>query len=512
MTLEEIERQFPEVSKNTREAYDRLNGRANRGGLYAQLRGAKETLKKKGLLKGVKEKTESEILGLEAEIREAEAEYNKFQTQKNLLTREFNKLKKAEEEGKLKEATAKGAGNVYQKAIDGLKEAELSLQGYKGEEKYQTAYRKAQAAYETAVSSGLKPKPLGTPRIPVPPVEDKTSKGNAGEEGKVDDNLSAFISTLADPANSNLLKEVQRDFAKNFGYKGPIDGLYSLPFQDAIDSIATKRSSLPQSLQGENLRAFIADDKSAQLLGATAGGLGGGVADPDDYVTIASPSVAKGVINQVFQAELQRDATAEELKKLTPGLIAAQKKNPNRVKIVNGVRQTTQGLDAGQWITDRLQKLPEYAQRKKDKTIPDIQILQDTARNNGLTLLPSQIESYRTRLQNGEKVETIQSNIRAIAANAMPDNVKKLLDAGSDLTEVYQPYRQSMATILEIPMDKIDLNDPTLTNAITDKGNMTLFDFKKSLRKDPRWQYTDNARETVSSGLTQVLKDFGFMG
>jgi hypothetical protein len=75
--------------------------------------------------------------------------------------------------------------------------------------------------------------------------------------------------------------------------------------------------------------------------------------------------------------------------------------------------------------------------------------------------------------------------------------LKKLLDAGSDLIEVYQPYRQSMATILEIPMDKIDLNDPTLTNAITDKGNMTIFDFKKSLRKDPRWQYTDNAREIV---------------
>jgi len=180
--------------------------------------------------------------------------------------------------------------------------------------------------------------------------------------------------------------------------------------------------------------------------------------------------------------------------------------------MVNGVRQTVQGLDAGQWITERLQKLPEYAQRKQDKTIPSIQLLQETARNNGLTLLPSQIESYRLRLQNGEKVETIQSNIRAIAANAMPDNVKKLLEAGSDLNEVYQPYRQSMSTILEIPMDKIDLNDPTLTNAITDKGNMTLFDFKRSLRKDPRWQYTDNARETVSSGLTQILKDFGFMG
>jgi hypothetical protein len=154
----------------------------------------------------------------------------------------------------------------------------------------------------------------------------------------------------------------------------------------------------------------------------------------------------------------------------------------------------------------------EFGKRQDDKTIASIQDLQTTAQNNGLTLLPSQIESYKNRLKNGESVETIKSNIRAIAANAMPDNVKKLLDAGSDLTEVYQPYRQSMATILEIPIDKIDLSDPTLTDAITDKGNMTLFDFKKSLRKDPRWQYTENARETVSSGLTQVLKDFGFMG
>jgi hypothetical protein len=241
-------------------------------------------------------------------------------------------------------------------------------------------------------------------------------------------------------------------------------------------------------------------------------GTGTGGPEIDDYVTISSPSVAKGVINQVFQNELQRDATAEELKKLVPGLIAAQKKNPNRVKVVKGVRQTTQGLDAGQWITDKLQKLPEYAQRKEDKTIPSLQVLQETARNNGLTLLPSQMESYKLRLQNGEKIETIQANIRATVANTMPDSVKKLMDAGNDLSDVYQPYRQSMAAVLEIPFDKIDLSDPTLTNAITDKGNMTIFDFKKSLRKDARWQYTDNAREEVSNVALKVLKDFGFQG
>ena len=291
--------------------------------------------------------------------------------------------------------------------------------------------------------------------------------------------------------------------------KLPTNGKYSKELKDtyvrALTDNYTRSLDFNQKI---SLPEFLVIAKNE----GTYKGTGTGGPEIDDYVTISSPSIAKNAINQVFQVELQRDATKEELDKLIPGLISAQKKNPNRVKVVKGVRQTTQGLDAIQWITDKLQKLPEYAQRKEDKTIPDLEKLQTTARNNGLTLLPNQLESYKLRLQNGEKLETIQSNIRANIANTMPDSVKKLMDAGNDLSDVYQPYRQSMAAILEIPFDKIDLSDPTLTNAITDKGNMTIFDFKRSLRKDARWQYTDNAREEVSNVALGVLRDFGFQG
>jgi hypothetical protein len=315
-----------------------------------------------------------------------------------------------------------------------------------------------------------------------------------------------YIAGLDDAGRSQLATSLNNVY----GSKLPTNGKYSKELKDtyvrALTDNYTRSLDFNQKI---SLPEFLV---IAQNEGTYKGGGTGGAPAVDDYVTISSPSVAKGIINQVFQNELQRDATAEELKKFIPGLIAAQKKNPNRVKVVKGVRQTVQGLDAGQWITDRLQKLPEYAQRKEDKTIPSIQVLQETARNNGLTLLPSQIESYKLRLQNGEKLETIQANIRATVANTMPDSVKKLMDSGNDLSEIYQPYRQSMAAILEIPFDKIDLSDPTLTNAITDKGNMTIFDFKRSLRKDARWQYTDNAREEVSNVALGVLRDFGFQG
>jgi hypothetical protein len=78
---------------------------------------------------------------------------------------------------------------------------------------------------------------------------------------------------------------------------------------------------------------------------------------------------------------------------------------------------------------------------------------------------------------------------------------------------VFAPYRQVMANVLEVgDPNQIDLNDPLLRSAITDKGDMNLYDFRKQLRQDNRWQYTAQAKEDVSTAALQVLRDFGFQG
>jgi hypothetical protein len=70
-----------------------------------------------------------------------------------------------------------------------------------------------------------------------------------------------------------------------------------------------------------------------------------------------------------------------------------------------------------------------------------------------------------------------------------------------------------MATILEIDdPNQIPLNDPTLRDAITDKGDMNIYDFKRLLRRDERWQYTEQAKQDVSTAALDVLRDFGFQG
>ena len=69
-----------------------------------------------------------------------------------------------------------------------------------------------------------------------------------------------------------------------------------------------------------------------------------------------------------------------------------------------------------------------------------------------------------------------------------------------------------MYQTLEINPDGISLNDATLRSAIGPNGEMPIYDFQRALRKDARWQYTNNAREEVSNAALGVLRDFGFQG
>lgn len=101
---------------------------------------------------------------------------------------------------------------------------------------------------------------------------------------------------------------------------------------------------------------------------------------------------------------------------------------------------------------------------------------------------------------------------RQFAAQGQPDYVRGLLNQGYDLEQVYAPYRNIMASTLELNTDQVDLNDPTLRSAITNEGDMNIYDFKKLLRKDSRWDTTENARQDVSSAVYGTLRDFGFQG
>ena len=141
--------------------------------------------------------------------------------------------------------------------------------------------------------------------------------------------------------------------------------------------------------------------------------------------------------------------------------------------------------------------------------------LQKTAKANGLDLNKSfgaQVQNWIQNIEQGESVETYKQIIRSVAKLGLPDKVGGLLDQGVDLETIYGPYRRQMANLLEVDEDAINLDDPLLRSAIGPDKEQTLYDYKKMIRKDPRWQYTDNAKEEVASTALGILRDFGFQG
>jgi len=145
--------------------------------------------------------------------------------------------------------------------------------------------------------------------------------------------------------------------------------------------------------------------------------------------------------------------------------------------------------------------------------------LVNAARNNGFQIadiIPggANIDQVLSGIASGTiDVNRVVADARKLAAQGQPQYVRDLLAQGYNLNQVFQPYRTAMANVLEIgDPDQIDLNDPLLRSAITDKGDMNLYDFKKALKTDNRWQYTEQAKKDVSTAALSVLRDFGFQG
>jgi hypothetical protein len=144
------------------------------------------------------------------------------------------------------------------------------------------------------------------------------------------------------------------------------------------------------------------------------------------------------------------------------------------------------------------------------------ELLRVSSRNGISTSLLPKVLGFDTidqvikELQTGASIEDFNQRLRNYAKTSLPDWAKKLVDQGQDLTDIINPYRATIADELEIGYNSIDVTDKYIQEALS--NNMSLYDLRKSLRQDNRWQYTDKANQEVSSSVLNILRDFGFQG
>lgn len=152
----------------------------------------------------------------------------------------------------------------------------------------------------------------------------------------------------------------------------------------------------------------------------------------------------------------------------------------------------------------------------------DIGSMQSQIRENaaayGVQLGDQEIWSMSQKMVEGSlDQEGVLERVKQLAMSRFPglaDEIKK----GLSVREAASSYVQTQGRILEVDPNQIDLaTDANLQKALQAKGpdgkpvagGMPLWQYEESLKKDPRWLQTKNARSDMNGVASKVLKDFG---
>lgn len=112
-------------------------------------------------------------------------------------------------------------------------------------------------------------------------------------------------------------------------------------------------------------------------------------------------------------------------------------------------------------------------------------------------------------------METYEAQIREAAASKYAGFADQIR-AGVTVSSIAEPYRQSMAALLEMPPEKVTVSDPSIQKALVTRlpdgkpSSMPLWQFEQELRKDPRRNKTKGAVNEAYDMLRQIGTGWGF--
>jgi hypothetical protein len=329
-----------------------------------------------------------------------------------------------------------------------------------------------------------------------------------------------YIAELSDAGRKQLAQQLNAVY----GLKIPVTGKYSTELKNAyikgLSDNLIRATDFNENIPFEQFLVIAEKEGTYRRPGGE-----GSEDKPFGSLAVWDKTKTKTELTALFnELGLDRDPTEKEINSIYAKLDKKQKEQKATVtkyKTINGVRTqvTTPGFNQAAFIVDLVKNTKEYkdivekkATQEESKNLVSAQTLSNVAEKNGITLAPDQLQSFAARVKKGEDINLVANDIRKLAAIGQPDNIKQLIDQGVDLSTIYDPYRKLMGGVLEINPNSIPLNDPTLRMAIGPDKEMSLYEYQRMLRKDNRWQYTDQARAEASDVAKTVLKDFGFMG
>jgi len=258
-------------------------------------------------------------------------------------------------------------------------------------------------------------------------------------------------------------------------------------------------------------------------------GVSAGV-DKTPTATISSPESAKASFNAEFQTMFSENAPKDIMADYQKELKDLEMSRTSKTKKVNGVKVGTYGVSQAErdaltrkYITKAAQMKITAAASGDPKAIGSLSKgafgvtmlnLRNAYSENGIPI-NEKILGQQTLAASKDK-NAFDSTISLINSQAglyypaLADKIGK----GHTVKQLLTPYISSRANILEEDPDTMDISKfKDVASSGTDKKSlMSLYDYEISLRKDPKWNYTKNAQDSLSKVARGLAETFGLMG
>lgn len=372
--------------------------------------------------------------------------------------------------------------------------------------------------------------------IYIPGTPDKTSKKYVGSElqtttipgtpGRVEyldrNGLKQWLNKNLDSATIKRYQTVLKSLnllPKNYVVSGKID--LKGQFAGAIIRVI-------QNQQERGVDAETLDEGISYLKSEYAGSTAAAAAAKIPSANVTSPAGALADIQEEFSNVFGETAPKEVITAYRDELKKLELSRTSKTTKIGGVNVGTYGVSE-QERTNLMQKyVKQYAAAKIAKAelgdkdaINSLQKgtfglaltnLRNSYADNGLKITPDSL--YRTALDSALDPNKLKSNIELIRIQAKTifPALSDKIDAGYTVKQLLSPYLQARATILEEDPDLVDIS--TLSDVANDatKGLKSLYDYQISLRNDPKWRFTKNAQDSLSSTALTLAETFGLVG
>jgi hypothetical protein len=282
---------------------------------------------------------------------------------------------------------------------------------------------------------------------------------------------------------------------------------------------------------GDGVPAYLADpdDNDPKVTPATVkSDLGANYQDTRTFrqsISVTTKAEATADMNAAFMEQFGTNAPKEviaayynELRALQSTRVSGAESKDKKTSInIQGVSGSEMKALQNKYLTDNANKLIQASQAGDVKATAALQrgnfgltytSLKNAYAENGL---PINIKALgKLTVESAVNPALLKSNLNLINMQAktyFPALADKI-DKGYTVKQLLTPYINTRANILEEDPDSVDI--ASLKSVASDpKGLTNLYDYEISLRKDPKWRYTKNAQDSLSSIARDMTKMFG---